>query len=470
MAKNQYRDKVYTINDQPVHVVEAGRAGRQVALLIHGWSSSWYALSPLINLIAQRFHVVAIDLPGYGESPPLVQRTTIPRYAQLIADLIEQISDTPVVLVGHSMGGMTSITLALKRPELVERMVLLNPTITGRLSLFINLFVSPITFLERFKWGSFLVSIGERTIVGITDRLTRPASFAERSLITRQDYEHIRSDIRRPGQGRVRAECFQAMLANDLSARLKKVKTPALVIWGAEDNTVPLRDAGVLADEWPDADLRIIPKTGHWPQFEAPEITSRQIASYLGLPRSETGFYIEIDEDELIRVDEVAQFLTLSDIGADMNLAQRTRLAAQFEQRHYSPGETITHVGEVGNEFFVIQHGTIEIWREPEGGNEEHEEGTLVHVATFRSGQITGELAMLDQNERSADLRAGEEGATVLILSRERLLALGEDDAVLGTRVLWNIAKVVSGRVRFILWQLNRAEQRHMAEIAQSQD
>jgi CRP-like cAMP-binding protein len=73
---------------------------------------------------------------------------------------------------------------------------------------------------------------------------------------------------------------------------------------------------------------------------------------------------------------------------------------------------------------------------------------------------MTGELAMLDQGVRSADLLAGPEGANVLSLSRDRLLGLCEDDAVLGSRLLWNIAVAMAKRVRFILWQLDRASQR----------
>ena len=120
------------------------------------------------------------------------------------------------------MGGMTSITLSLKHPVLVERMVLLSPTISGRLSNSINLFISPITLMERFRPGSVLVNSVERTIVGLTDRLMRPVSFADRTGITAEDYKRIRSDARRPGQGRVRAECFWAMRDNDLSGQFER--------------------------------------------------------------------------------------------------------------------------------------------------------------------------------------------------------------------------------------------------------
>jgi CRP-like cAMP-binding protein len=299
-------------------------------------------------------------------------------------------------------------------------------------------------------------------IVGITDRLMRPVSFAERSGITEADYMRIRADVRRPGQGRVRAECFFAMRQNDLRGQLSQVEVPSLVLWGAEDNTVPLRDAGVVADEWPEADLRIIPKAGHWPHFEAPDTTRRQIASFLGLPLFSDELHTPVDDEELMVIREAAQFLAHSDVGNNLNMAQRTRLAAQCRQRVYAPHANIASADEAGSELYIVRAGTVEVWNDPDNLGQAPRNPR--RVATLRPGQITGEFAMLDQGPRSADLIAGSDGATVLALERDRLLALCEDDAVLGTRLLWNIARAVSQRARFILWQLQRASQRQRAQ------
>jgi pimeloyl-ACP methyl ester carboxylesterase/CRP-like cAMP-binding protein len=429
---------IHTVNGQSIHAVEEGLPSRQAALLIHGWSSSWYAMSPLLGLVSQRFRAIAVDLPGYGASPPLPGRVTIPTYADLLADFVESVTDGPVVLVGHS---------------------------SGRLSRSINLMVSPITLLERFGLGSLIVSATERLMVGITDRLMRPVSFAERTGITQRDYMRIRADARRPGQGRARAECFFAMRENDLRGRLGRVETPSLVLWGAEDNTVPLRDAGVVADEWPEAELRIIPKAGHWPHFETPDTTRRQIASFLGLPLFSDELHTPVDEEELVQVREVAQFLAHSDVGTNLNMAQRTRLAAQCRQRAHAPHAKIVSAYEAGSELYIVQTGTVEVWNYLDDDGQALENPR--HAATLRPGQMAGEFAMLDQGLRSADLIAGPEGATVLALERRRLLALCEDDAVLGTRLLWNIATAMSQRARFILWQLQRASQRRRAQARQ---
>ena len=99
---------------------------------------------------------------------------------------------SPVVLIGHSMGGMTSITLALRYPALVERMVLIGPTISGHLTTAISVLISPITMLERFGLGHLIVASGERMMVGITDRLMRPVSFSGRTEISGRLFQEMR--------------------------------------------------------------------------------------------------------------------------------------------------------------------------------------------------------------------------------------------------------------------------------------
>src|SRR5258705_4803998 len=121
----------FNIDGQPLHVHEEGKEHERVIVLIHGWASSWYAMSPLLPYLSQHYHCLAVDLPGYGASPSLPQRVTIARYTRLIADLIEQVTTKTVILIGHSMGGMISLQMTLTESDMGERMRLLNPTIIG---------------------------------------------------------------------------------------------------------------------------------------------------------------------------------------------------------------------------------------------------------------------------------------------------------------------------------------------------
>ncbi|MFO7171016.1 MAG: cyclic nucleotide-binding domain-containing protein, partial [Chloroflexota bacterium] len=101
---------------------------------------------------------------------------------------------------------------------------------------------------------------------------------------------------------------------------------------------------------------------------------------------------------------------------------------------------------EPGQHLFVVQEVYEEVLRTAAPGADEP--GEQPPVTTLRAGQIAGELALLDGGRRSMGLRAGPEGATLLSLRRERLVALCEDDPALGIRLLWNIAAALALRLR----------------------
>ncbi len=109
-------------------------------------------------------------------------------------------------------------------------------------------------------------------------------------------------------------------------------------------------------------------------------------------------------------------------------LAQRTRLAAQCRQRTYSPGSNLVSATETGGELYIVRSSTVEVWSDPESLPGQISDN-LRCMTTMKPGQIVGEFSMLDEGLRSADLIAGSDGATILALTRERLLALCEDDA-----------------------------------------
>ena len=141
-----------------------------------------------------------------------------------------------------------------------------------------------------------------------------------------------------------------------------------------------------------------------------------------------------------------------------MRQTHRTRLAAQLSRRVYEPYTSIANANDEGHEMYLVQDGTVEVWSDPDHPGELPMQPH--RSAIMKPGQMVGELSMLDQGARSADLISGPEGATVLALNRDRLLALLEDDAELGTHLLWHLAKAMSRRVRFVLWQLQRANLR----------
>ena len=176
------------------------------------------------------------------------------------------------------------------------------------------------------------------------------------------------------------------------------------------------------------------------------------MAASLGLPRFSDDLHDAIEDGEWARIRETAQFLAHSTLGDELNLAQRMRLAAQCRQLDLAPRTVLVRTDEIGDEAFIVQSGTIEVWSSSRGPGQQGAE----LLATFGPGKMVGEMGMLDQGRRTADLIAGLDGAVVLGLTQSRLLALCEDDAVLGSRLLWNFARAVGRRTRLINEQRQR--------------
>ena len=443
----------YTINDQVVHVREAGPSNGPVAILIHGWSSSSFTWAPILPALSRRYRCIAVDLPGFGRSPAPRQPPTIAGYAELISQIIEQFSDRPVPVLGHSMGGQIAVTLALHNPMLVQQLVLLNPALSGRLSTRVNLLLAPHIMAERLRFMEWLLYVLAKTPLDYTDYLLKPTNFAERARVSADDYKRIRADARRRGQGRVRAACFVAMREGDLRGQLGQIASPALVVWGAEDNIVPLRDAGAVAAEWPAADLRIIPNAGHWPQFEQTDTTLRHISHFLGLPPEIGGTHQQSDQD-LDVIQETAQFLNNSEIGGKLTQGQRLRLASLVHMHSYGPGEQLAGANTSGDEMYIVKEGTLEVWLMPNPLISANREP--VRLAFMQAGQVAGELALLDGTSRSADLRAGPQGVTVLALTQEALATLAEDDPAMGMQMMRSLAISLGRRMRLQNWKAAR--------------
>jgi len=446
----------YTINGQDIHVQDVGPGHGPIAILIHGWSSSWFTWNPILPSLSKRYRCIAIDLPGFGKSPPPADKPSIAGYADIVAKIIMKFSDRAVLVMGHSMGGQIATTLALRYPVLVDKLVLLNPALSGRLSTRVNLLMKPHVMAERYRPLEWLLHVAAKTPLDYTDYLLKPTNFAERAQVSEEDYAKIRDDARRRGQREMRAACFTAMRDGDLRGQLGRVEPPTLVIWGAEDNIVPLRDAGLVHAEWPKADLRILPNAGHWPQFEQTDATLRHIAHFLGLPPEVGGVEADGNQD-LTYIQEVAAFLNNSEIGGMLTEAQRLRLAALVHSHGYAPGEKVVTMNASGNEMYIVKEGTLEVWLTTET--------TSTRLAFMQAGQVAGELALLEGTTRSAELRAGPRGATLLALTQAALITLAEDDSAMGMRMMQNLAISLGKRLRLQNWRAARALDAEVAEI-----
>ena len=119
-----------TIHGGDLHYVTAGEAGTPV-LLVHGFPESWWAFHKLIPLLASEHRVVAVDLPGFGDSGTEPGEYTSAAFAAALRDLIEHLGLEPLHLLGQDISGIATFRLAAGHPELVRSFTAVETALPG---------------------------------------------------------------------------------------------------------------------------------------------------------------------------------------------------------------------------------------------------------------------------------------------------------------------------------------------------
>ena len=157
-----------------IHIAEAGHG--PTVLLLHQTPRSWDEFEEVMMILADRLHLLAIDLPGMGSSDPHPEGPSIENYASAAAAVIEQTADGPVAVCGHHTGGVVAVELAARRQGLVKTLVLSSTPWIDEEERARRARKAPIDSMELQPDGSHLVALWEQRAPfygGRTDRLTR---------------------------------------------------------------------------------------------------------------------------------------------------------------------------------------------------------------------------------------------------------------------------------------------------------
>jgi len=270
-------------SDLPLHVETHGLdAGPSVPtfLLLHGYAASTFTWRYWAPRLAERGHVVLVDMKGHGSAPkPDDGRYGPEHQAELIQRLVLERDLRDLTLVGHSLGGAVALLTASRLLDdaegRLERLIIVaGAAYEQRLPPFVWLAHRPL--LSRLLVGllgpSFVIRHVLRSIV------FDPASVREEQV---QAY----------AKPLYAAGALQALITSarqivpknlvELTERYRELDVPALLIWGRHDRVVPLWVGERLSRELPNAYLAILERCGHIPPEELPEESYEPVEAFL---------------------------------------------------------------------------------------------------------------------------------------------------------------------------------------------
>ncbi|MGI8787148.1 MAG: alpha/beta fold hydrolase [Pyrinomonadaceae bacterium] len=256
------------IDGATIHYQEFGEAANPTLILIHGYTAStyvWKTIAPM--LAAENFHVVAVDLLGFGYSDKPAQFDyTIQSQARMIVRFMNRLGIGRATLIGSSYGGAVASTLALDDAERVEKLVLVGA-------------VSNDEALENplLKLAAIPV-VGEILAPFVLDsralakrRMKETLAPASHHLITRERVESVTRPLTAKDAHHSVLASARNWDANRIQEDAHLINQPTLLIWGENDSVIPVRNGERLYDSILNSRLVVLKDCGHLPQEEKPE-------------------------------------------------------------------------------------------------------------------------------------------------------------------------------------------------------
>jgi pimeloyl-ACP methyl ester carboxylesterase len=259
-----------------ISTIEAGEGAPVLA--IHGLGGTKGSFLPTVAALAGRFRVIAMDLPGFGDSDKPVGAAYDARFfARAVTDLLDALEIDRAHLVGNSLGGRVALEVGLRDPDRVRRLALLAPSMAWRR----RRPWAPLLRLVRPELG--LVQLAPRPVVeGVVRRLIPGASDGWAAAGVD---EFLRAYLTPAGRAAFYAAARQIYLEapqgdDGFWPRLRALRPEALFVWGTRDRLVPLAFARHVTDALPNAHHLEL-DCGHVPQIERPRQTHEALARFL---------------------------------------------------------------------------------------------------------------------------------------------------------------------------------------------
>ena len=262
----------YRWKDYKIAYVEKGKGDEHV-LLLHGFAANIFTWHYQTDFLArQGYHVWAVDFIGFGQSDkPSEDVYGLDLYQGQIISFMNKMGIKKAHVIGHSMGGAIGLWLAVKNPDRLNSLIVVDPASYP--------FEWPALLQVCKRYGRYLEPfINRRAICFILGQI-----FFDRKKVTQRQIDAYWEPIKRGGkQSLLRVlEAFDNQILAEMCCQYSTIKVPVLVVWGEEDRWIPVSCVALFARDIPHADQAIIKKAGHAPQEEKPGVFNEQLLAFL---------------------------------------------------------------------------------------------------------------------------------------------------------------------------------------------
>lgn len=271
--------KFIEVNGLNVHYKSYG-SGEPVFILLHGFGASLFSWREVTESLSQFGTVIAYDRPAFGLTERPLEWEGESPYSQnsqveLVIGLMDALHIEQATLIGNSAGGTISMLTALKYPERIQSLILVDPAVYAGGGA--PAWIRPLFNTPQFDHLGPLVA-RQLQAQGVTLLQT---AFHDPSKITPEIYEGYQKPLQVNDWDKALWELTLASNESQLADHLKEFDLPMLVITGDDDRIVPTEQSLQLAKEIPGAKLAVIPQCGHVPHEECPVEFMQAVTDFL---------------------------------------------------------------------------------------------------------------------------------------------------------------------------------------------
>lgn len=247
-----------------IEYAEQGPASGLPVILLHGITDSWHSFETTLPLLPPNLRVFALSQRGHGNSERPEGNYRPKDFAADVAAFASQKNLGPVIIAGHSMGGVHAIKFAVDYPELCRALVIIDSDPFFHQNEGMNEFRQSVMFMDTIT-KEFMTAFQASTIVNPLD----------------QDYFNLVVDEGMKVPARVFKAALAGMLDEDFTGQLEKLEIPVLILWGDKDSVCLRAGQEAMTRIFPNNRLVIYENTGHALHWEQPEKFAKDILHFI---------------------------------------------------------------------------------------------------------------------------------------------------------------------------------------------